>query len=141
MASLSSASPTGRALRRRKAAHSASSASSRRCCPMATGSGKCAGRPASRISRACSPPTRRRRRRAQTPLAHPPVDLFIAGQRLIIFLVWREPQGLLAAKTQDAERDEALIPQLVHMSLERGIEIEHNVPAPDDIELIECSIC
>src|SRR5687768_758690 len=59
---------------------------------------------------------------------------------LVRGLVRREPDRLLRPQGQEAEADQALIEQPVHAVLEIPVEVDEDVAAQHDVELVEGSV-
>src|SRR6185295_1556939 len=56
---------------------------------------------------------------------------------LVVRFVRGEAHGLLHAQPQEAEADEALVEQTVHTLLEVAVEVDEDVAAHDEMELVE----
>src|SRR5438874_1326548 len=74
------------------------------------------------------------------PSPDPPVQLAPAGELLEVSLVRRELERLLASQPQESEHRQAVIEQAVDPLLERAAEVDHHVPAEDDVELVERAV-
>src|ERR1044071_5267784 len=56
---------------------------------------------------------------------------------LVMRFVRGEARGLLHAQAQEAEADEALVEQAVHPLLQVAVEVDEDVAADDEMELVE----
>src|SRR6202008_2432844 len=59
------------------------------------------------------------------------------GELLVMRFVGGEARGLLAAQAQEAEADEALVEEAMHPLLQVAVEVDEDVPADDEMELVE----
>src|SRR4051794_26174809 len=113
-----------------------------RCWAIATAAPKSSGSPASTRSRATSPPhdAPMQTKSYAIPLANLAVKPLFGVQLLEAGLVRSELDRLLVAERQDPERLERVVEQVVNPVLEALAEIDHHVPADDDVELVECAV-
>lgn len=66
-----------------------------------------------------------------------PVNSFLRVQLLVFRLARGETERLASTQAEHAARGQALEDQLMNPVLERFVEIDQNVPAKDEIELVE----
>src|SRR5204862_781520 len=78
-----------------------------------------------------------RARRTSRP---PPEQLLGRIERLVVPADVRVGDPLLATQAEEAERDEAVEEEVVHVPLEVATEIDHDVPAQDEVELVERAV-
>jgi len=65
------------------------------------------------------------------------MQLLARVELLVALLVRAEADRFLVAEAEHAERREALVEELVHAVLECAVEVDHDVAAHDDVELVE----
>src|SRR5688500_8096509 len=134
---LSSISQTGSEVRSCRKVASRLSRSRLRCCTMTIGTSNESGRPATSVDSAFNPPHDVPTTTMSYILLHLAVDLVLRRERLVASVELREPEGLLRAKRENTEHDEAVVEQLVHPRLQRPVEVDEHVAADDDVELGE----
>src|SRR5260221_2383658 len=75
--------------------------------------------------------------RAVPMSAQPPKEPGLVVEDLVAVLVPAAPQRLVGADPQDAEAAQALVQELVNAAPQVHAEMNHDVPADDDVELVE----
>src|ERR1700730_17355629 len=75
-----------------------------------------------------------------TSLVNSSVKLFVAVILLIAVLAGGELDGLLVAQAQEAGQGKALVQQFMDLSGQQIIEINQDVSAQDDLELVEGAV-
>jgi hypothetical protein len=52
-------------------------------------------------------------------------------------LMRAKPDSFLIAKPQHPQQTETLVEEMMHTVLERLVEIDHHIPAEDDLKLVK----
>ena len=66
-----------------------------------------------------------------------PVDLLPLHHCLVILLMRAEAERLFVAEAQHSPLRQAVVEEVVHPRLERGVEVDHHIAAQDRVELVE----
>src|SRR5438477_13164082 len=78
-----------------------------------------------------------RQERAEASSPHPPIQPLLRVQLLVVLRDRRVAHRFLLAEAEDAEHLEAVEKELHHVLLQRVVEVDEDVPAEDDVEMIE----